>query len=265
MNFKGAVFFDYDGTLVDETAGVSTPSKYTRDALNALQQNGYLVGLCTGRAKCYLPENLNYNFDCYITTNGSYAEVQETIVYSNPFSSDILKRVIQFLEENNMNYFLESPQACYCYNFADVCMTNMLIRFRLPLKNFFPIHYADYSYIHKLMITSNQAEKIKEFQTEFQEHCYVSISHGFPRAADVGRIDVSKGLGIQKVLESMQIRKENTFAFGDGPNDIEMFKTVGTGIAMKNHDPALEKYAAYITDAVANEGIANALKKFSLI
>ena len=39
--FKGAVFFDYDGTLTDKDAGLFVPSPKTVEAINRLRKNGY--------------------------------------------------------------------------------------------------------------------------------------------------------------------------------------------------------------------------------
>ena len=38
--YKGAVFFDVDGTLIDERIGVRVPTEATRDAIARLRENG---------------------------------------------------------------------------------------------------------------------------------------------------------------------------------------------------------------------------------
>ena len=42
----------------------------------------------------------------------------------------------------------------------------------------------------------------------------------------------TKGTAILKAIEYLGIPIENTFAFGDGKNDIEMLSTVGCGMAI---------------------------------
>ncbi|MEG1441420.1 MAG: HAD hydrolase family protein, partial [Oscillospiraceae bacterium] len=56
-----------------------------------------------------------------------------------------------------------------------------------------------------------------------------------------------------------------TYAFGDGDNDYDMLKFVGTGIAMGNHTERLNDIVEMITDTVQNEGIYKGLKKLQLI
>ena len=40
---KGLVFFDYDGTLVDERDGIYAPTTQTIESVSKLQKNGYFV------------------------------------------------------------------------------------------------------------------------------------------------------------------------------------------------------------------------------
>jgi hydroxymethylpyrimidine pyrophosphatase-like HAD family hydrolase len=58
---------------------------------------------------------------------------------------------------------------------------------------------------------------------------------------------------------------QDVYAFGDGLNDIEMLKAVGTGVAMGNGVPEAKEVADYITTDVSEDGIWNGLKKLNLI
>ena len=71
-----------------------------------------------------------------------------------------------------------------------------------------------------------------------------------------------KSTGIAKVLEHYGIDKSETMAFGDGENDVDMFRAVGTAIAMGNACRSAKEAAHYITDKVDEDGIWNALKHF---
>ena len=71
----------------------------------------------------------------------------------------------------------------------------------------------------------------------------------------------SKGDGVLKLLEHVGINPEQTCAFGDGENDIEMFQLVKYGIAVENAKVELKAEAKFITDSNANNGVANVLDK----
>ena len=81
----------------------------------------------------------------------------------------------------------------------------------------------------------------------------------------MGKHGINKAEGVKAIIDRFGIPIENTYAFGDGENDVEMLGAVGTGIAMEIHSPALDGVAKFVTDSVKNEGIYNALKKLELI
>jgi hydroxymethylpyrimidine pyrophosphatase-like HAD family hydrolase len=55
------------------------------------------------------------------------------------------------------------------------------------------------------------------------------------------------------------------YAFGDGDNDVMMFKCVGTSVAMGNGSIKAKENASFITDDISDDGLYNALKKLNLI
>ena len=75
----------------------------------------------------------------------------------------------------------------------------------------------------------------------------------------------SKATGIIYLCDKLGINIEDTFAFGDSANDIEMLKCVGCGIAMGNGTDDAKNVADYVTDSLHDDGIYNACKHFGLI
>ena len=75
----------------------------------------------------------------------------------------------------------------------------------------------------------------------------------------------NKAIGIQKLLEYLNISKDEVIAFGDGHNDAEMLEYVGLGIAMGNALDKVKKASNYITTRIDDDGIYNALKHFNII
>ena len=75
----------------------------------------------------------------------------------------------------------------------------------------------------------------------------------------------SKVKGIEAIIEHLGIEVEDTYAFGDSLNDIDMLKYVKYGIAMGNSSPEVLEIVNYRTDNIENDGIYNGLKQFKLI
>lgn len=63
------------------------------------------------------------------------------------------------------------------------------------------------------------------------------------------------------MLERLPYSVSDTYAFGDGLNDLEMIRFVGTGVAMGNAVPELKAAADFVTKPVDEEGISWAVKR----
>ena len=69
----------------------------------------------------------------------------------------------------------------------------------------------------------------------------------------------------QTLLEHLNQEDARTYAFGDGPNDIEMLQAVTHPVAMGNAIPVSQRNCGiYMTNNTDN-GIINGLKHYGLI
>ncbi len=75
----------------------------------------------------------------------------------------------------------------------------------------------------------------------------------------------NKGTGIIDFCRRLDIPIEDTFAFGDSTNDLEMFEAVGTAVCMGNGTDDAKAAADYVTGHMEEEGLPDALKHFGLI
>ena len=89
--------------------------------------------------------------------------------------------------------------------------------------------------------------------------------HGLHHSADVTVIGADKSDALKAVADKLKVRIENTYAFGDGMNDINMLKAAGHGIAMGNSQAPCKEAAEYVTSDINDDGIYNGLKHYKLI
>lgn len=87
----------------------------------------------------------------------------------------------------------------------------------------------------------------------------------YPTFADVIAKGVDKGVGIDSFCKHFGFSLEETMAFGDGGNDVEMLRHAGIGVAMGNAREEVKQAADYVTDSVDDDGIETALLHFGLI
>ena len=75
----------------------------------------------------------------------------------------------------------------------------------------------------------------------------------------------TKAKGMERLLQALNVPKEETFAIGDSGNDLPMFAMAGTTICMGNGMEIAKQNADFVTDSVLEDGIYNALKHYGLI
>ena len=262
-NYNGAVFFDFDGTLADEQLKLYKPTSKTLYAADALKQNGYLVGIATGRSKCYIPET-GIDFDCFVTTNGSYAEVHEDEIFNDFLEQDFLESLTDHLTAREIGFILEEQQRCFCSEVGRDDFMKMIEVFNIDTSCFFPLKTINGLRINKLMIAYNDAKKYAELIDKFGGEFLITRHRSNP-SGDVVKRGINKATGIDKVAQHFGLERKNIFAFGDGENDFEMLEYAGVGIAMEKHAAALDEVADRVTDSVADDGIYNDLVRLKLI
>ena len=76
---------------------------------------------------------------------------------------------------------------------------------------------------------------------------------------------VSKAVGIKKLVEALNKDMQDTIAFGDGRNDLEMLEEVNTGVAMENAVPEAKAVANEVCQDVIDDGITLWLKEHDFI
>lgn len=74
----------------------------------------------------------------------------------------------------------------------------------------------------------------------------------------------SKGGGLKRLLDDLNIDPAQVIAFGDGENDVEMLQLAGIGIAMANGMQAAKDAADYVTLSNNEDGLAVGVEKYVL-
>ena len=71
---------------------------------------------------------------------------------------------------------------------------------------------------------------------------------------------ISKATGIQKVLDYYHLDQDDTYAFGDGENDLEMIDFCRVGVAMGNACDVLKEKANIVCKSIVDDGLEDVLK-----
>lgn len=263
MDYRGIVFFDYDGTLADEKEGIYLPTKTTIEAIKRLRENKYLTVLATGRALCYVPD-MGIDFGGYVTSNGAYAEIEKKEVFQHFIGQNDLQYLITTLEEMGLYYSLENQKRCYAKDKNATIFKNMIDNFKIPQQVFDKLDINNLPKTSKLLVAYNNLNEHETLKKACEGKYEITMHRKYP-SADIQPVKINKAVGAAKIAECLHINKENIYAFGDGTNDYQLFEIVGHPIAMGYHADMLDNICEFITDTVANEGIYKGLVRFGLI
>ena len=107
---KKIIFFDVDGTLVDVRPAREYVPESTIKAVRETRKKGNLCFLCTGRSLAEIyPHILDVGFDGIIGAGGGFVNHWwwKCFIIKKVSDKDV-KRVVDFFEENDYDYYLES-------------------------------------------------------------------------------------------------------------------------------------------------------------
>ena len=79
---------------------------------------------------------------------------------------------------------------------------------------------------------------------------------------EVAAHGITKATGLAEVAERYGVAPARTIAFGDMPNDLEMLRWAGHGVAMANAHPALLDVADEVTGPNSEDGVAQVLERW---
>lgn len=262
---KGIIFFDVDRTLIDCIEGIQEPSEKTKDAIKKLRDKGYLTVLATGRPKSFLTKGLlDLGLHGYITSNGTYIEINDNIILNDIIAIETLKELVDYCRENQIEFILEGQEKSYFNNLKEGVGKELLEGFSLPTDNITDQWTIEEAPTSKIVVVDNGQDSFKELFNKFGQN-FTFMKHPGLSSYDMYRKNYTKAYGIDYLIEKLGIDKSKTYAFGDGENDIEMFQTVNCGIAMGGSHENLLPHSKRTTESVKNEGIYKALIDMGLI
>ncbi|MEG0453539.1 MAG: Cof-type HAD-IIB family hydrolase, partial [Coprobacillus sp.] len=275
---KNIIFFDVDGTLVDVRPAREYIPESTIKAIQLTKQKGNLCFLCTGRSKAEIYDHiLEVGFDGIIGAGGGFVEIGDEMLYHKKVSQESINHVVDYFDNHNFDYYIESNGGLFA-------STNLVKRletimygdlendpaarkkkeqepshFIPSLKEGYDMHRDDVNKICFLEKEGIPFTAIKdEFEKEFNViHCTVPIFGD--ESGELSVEGVNKASAIEALINHLGIPKENTYAFGDGMNDVDMLEYCQYGIAVGNAKDGLKAIADEVTDDIVDDGIYNSM------
>jgi len=258
---KKAVFFDIDGTLLDEKNYIPAS---TVDSIHKLQEAGNYAFLCTGRTKAYVRDEalLSIGFDGIVSGCGTMVEFQGQELFYYKLDAAKVKKTIAFFKGCHVAAIMEGRYYLFLDE-EDFGGNPFIERLRREIGgSLAPI------------MENEEIWEVSKFSCDVQgadmdglkkglEKDYTLIFHDEPVMEVVPKC-CSKGTGILKVCEKLGLDVQDTYAVGDSVNDLPMFEAAGHSIAMGNSSDFVKTQASFVTSSLHEDGVYHAMEHFGL-
>lgn len=250
-----AAYFDADGTLVSFRTHRMPDD--AREGLRLLGEAGVKRILCTGRnAEAAAPLIDSGCFDGYVFLNGQLAELDGRVIYSAPVAPDDLAVAVEGARCGAFTLEFVGARDNFLNRVDD------FVRCANDAGGMSPIRVR----------SAEEALCMDVYQFHLygppgSEDALVCRARNLTSArwnanfADVYPADGGKVRGMDAINAALGISPEETSAFGDGENDIEMLRRSGIGVAMRNADAAVRRAADFVTASVDEQGILLAVTR----
>lgn len=233
------VIFDVGRTLLDKRYSPNISAQMLAD-IKQLQSNGIKVGVCTMRTVKHCNDIIPFDLDFYICLNGSYIICEGKTIFNSPI--DYKASVTDYLAYDESTSYYTTATA------KKKAITNGFLVDKIGVANI----------AHNVVlfdIEETQLSNYSKYNTEYWRDTKTLLLQS---------IDASKILGVQRVLDFYKIKNEFLY-FGDGPNDLPIFKKYHNCICMGDCCLDLIPYALCQTKTCKEEGVSYALKKLGLV
>ena len=258
MNTPRAIFFDIDRTLYDHRSDFVPPS--TLAAIAALRTRGIVPAIATGRGYAALPPRIaqlvaSGEIALVVSSNGQYNRLGDRVLSAHPLPVADIESLIRAFRAHDWEYTFVSERHMAAGRSRG--SSHRVLR-GYPCYIVAPDYFREHA-VHQMIVLA-PVEEEAALQAILADHGgrYRSVrSHA--SAVDLLHADGSKARGIADACAALSFAPQETMAFGDGLNDVEMFAAVGCAVAMGDACDALKAVASHITGTLEEDGIARAL------
>lgn len=281
------IAIDLDGTLLNSKGEVS---ERNRLAINQAIVQGVEVVLCSGRVRGSI-ENIaaDVGANNYIIS-GNGAEIYDvnnkTVIYRKFISKERTLEIAKFCEENSIFYSVHAENTIIASSLKHNILVHNSENNKKPIEKRTNINIteniyeylknSEYDSFSKITIcdaTEAIFRGIVEKLRKIKDIEVLDVAHMSNKTIEIqGEThnlqyyytettakNVNKWNAIEKLIEKLNIKKEEVVTIGDNVNDKEMLENAGLGIAMGNSAPYIKEIADVVVSDNNNDGVAEAI------
>ncbi|MBR1476393.1 MAG: HAD family hydrolase [Lachnospiraceae bacterium] len=278
MGDKKLIFLDIDGTLIPKSE-VWPPESAMR-AIRAARDAGHKVFINTGRSTGMLTGIERDKYDGVVASVGGYIEAEGNVIYDRPMTDEEFKKQYNALKEGGVLCTVETGDAVYGDD-ASLILGRVSAPWFDRNESFWlkraewvhrlgmrPIEEYDGAPVYKNLIIYREPKQLLPARRAVEEtfnFCLDDTVTGNWLVGELINREFSKGTAIHKLCAYYGIPVEDSIAFGDGMNDLEMMEMAGISVCMENGSEYLKSRSTYVCPDVLDDGLLKGFKSLKII
>lgn len=285
------IAIDIDGTLLNSKGELT---KRNAETIRRVTSKGVKVVLTSGRVTNSVRVIANMiNADNYmICDNGAsiYDIQKEKRVFAKYIDKGTVLKILDFCLENNIYYMIFTTKEIIVKDLKHMALAFYRQRHNVKSEEsgISEIRYGAREYVQKItddfvrIIVCDQdrpiynaiINKLKRYddieimasphvtrKVIKDDNATIMLDYSYAELLPKG---VNKWFAISKLIEKLDIKREEVIAIGDNFNDIEMIKNAGLGVAVNNGSPVAKEVARIVAPSNDQDGVAMLLEQYVL-
>lgn len=279
MNDKNIrmVALDLDGTTLDPYGKIT---ERTVAAFKRAMEQGVHIVISTGRTFQSLPKQLFTidGLEYVVTSNGAHITELASMerIYENLLPPESVAAVVELIRKKGRTHisvetFIDGHAYIDKDEYEEIIAEGSTYRdaayirdTRNPVPQILDYMMAHKGEIENISLNFEFLEEKAVWREELAQIPDLTLTTSFIHNIEMGGRNTSKGTALTFLMERLGVSPEELMAVGDSPNDGEMLKLAGLGVAVANGTEETKAIADYVTASNAEDGVAKAIEKFVL-
>lgn len=263
---KKLIVSDVDGTLVKDGGSVASFNPEYYEVIKKLYEQGIQFVVCSGRQKVSVEKLFEPIKDLlyFAVDGGSMVFYRDECIYCKSLPKKTCEEIIDDARKiPQCDIMVCGKKRAYATS-ADSEMYRWMVQaygFDIEpvgdLKKNVKDDIVKISLYHHSMV-----EQLTDpwFRPKWEDK--VKLNLAGIQWLDCVPVTSGKGTAIQFIQNELGISKENTVAFGDNQNDIDMLKQAAERYAVENARDELKLFANHICNSYNDDGVLTEIKKY---
>ena len=259
------IFFDIDGTIIDERT--HTIPESTIRAVEQLRKNGHTPIINTGRPYFQVDSRVKeMAFQGYSCGCGMEVLLDGTFLVRAKPSLALRQKSIECSRRFHMRSFYETQDGGILLDgehSVHPLMSREVERLRSAGRPIYELAQTGEPDFMKFVTFAGEGGDVAGFKAALgEDYTIIDREAGMYELVLKG---YSKAAGMQRILDHLGAAPEQTYAIGDSTNDLPMFRLAAHTVCMGGGTEEVKQCVEYVTAPVLEDGIQKALQHYGLI